>query len=98
PVTFRLYAADTGGEALWSETKSVDVTGGLFGTALGDTSAFPAALLFDRPYYLGVSVGSDPEMTPRLPLRGVPYALAPAGASPNPAAALGSPLAGLAAP
>ena len=42
------------------------------------------ALLFDRPYYLGVSVGSDAEMAPRLPLRGVPYALSPSEAVGSP--------------
>src|SRR5437016_3397558 len=51
-VTFRLYDALTGGNLLWSETKTVTVLSGGFATALGDTTAFPASLLFDEPYWV----------------------------------------------
>lgn len=76
-VTFRLYDHLAGPNQLWSETKSVTLAGGrgTFSTALGDTTAFPPAVLFDQPYWLSVQVGADPEMTPRIALQSVPYAL-----------------------
>lgn len=60
---------------LWEETKLVSFTAGLFTTALGNNTAFPASLAFDQPLYLSVQVSPDPEMTPRLPLAAVPFAL-----------------------
>lgn len=76
-VTFTLYDAATGGNALWSETKPVSVAGtqGRFSTLLGDTTPIPTTVAFDAPYWLGVKIGADAEMTPRLALNSVPYAL-----------------------
>ena len=37
-------------------------------------SITPLGLLFDVPYYLGIQVGTDLEMTPRVPLSSVGYA------------------------
>jgi len=72
-VTFSLYAAPTGGAALWSETQpSVAVTQGEFSTVLGNIT--PLTLAFDAPYYLGITVESDPEMTPRQVLTASAYA------------------------
>jgi hypothetical protein len=75
-ATFTLYDAATAGNALWTETKTVSTANGVFVTALGDTTEFPSSLAFDRAYWVGVKIGADPEMTPRLPLSSVPYALA----------------------
>lgn len=96
-VTFRLYGQKVGGAALWTEAKSVAVSRGLFATALGDTQPFPASLTFDTPYFLGVQVAGDPEMSPRLALASVPYALSASGGSSGPPGSpeSGSPLAGL---
>ncbi|MCH8839041.1 MAG: hypothetical protein IIA60_14815 [Candidatus Marinimicrobia bacterium] len=71
--TFRLYDAATGGAALWTETKDLDVDQGLFYAHLGDKIAFPAALHFDMPYWLGIQVGTAPELAPRIPLASVGY-------------------------
>lgn len=70
-LTFRIYNSETGGTALWAETKLVNVVDGIFSTQLG--SVTPINLPFDAAYWVGVSVGSDPEMTPRLPFTSVPY-------------------------
>lgn len=70
-IKFSIYDAETGGVALWSETQSVTVTDGIYSVQLGTTSI---SLAFDVPYYLGVKVGTDAEMTPRKPLTAVPYA------------------------
>jgi hypothetical protein len=79
-VALSLYGAPAGGAALWTETKSVTSTHGLFSTALGNTTPIPPDLAFDTAYFIGVSVGPDaqhldPEMQPRIPLQGVPYAM-----------------------
>ncbi len=74
-ITFRLYNVAGGGTALWSETKSLQVRRGLFSTILGDQTAFPATLTFDRQYWLSIQVGADPELSPRLPLSSVGYSL-----------------------
>ena len=39
PVVFRLYNVNTGGDALWTESKNVTVSRGAFSTLLGDTTA-----------------------------------------------------------
>lgn len=75
-ATFRLYDAPSAGNTLWTEAKTITVANSRFATLLGDTTVFPASLTFDVPYWVGVSVGADPEMVPRLPLASVPYAMA----------------------
>ncbi|MBF0139958.1 MAG: hypothetical protein HQL74_06735 [Magnetococcales bacterium] len=72
-IQFSLYSAPTGGVALWSETDSVTVTGGWYNIVLGNVT--PIALPFDVPYFLGIKVGGDAEMTPRLALSSVGYAM-----------------------
>jgi hypothetical protein len=72
-MTFRLYAAESGGVALWSETKpAVAVSNGIFSVVLGST--MPIQLPFDAPYWIGVTVNADDEMTPRQPAASSPYA------------------------
>lgn len=75
-ATFKIYDAPSAGNTLWTESKTITVANGRFATLLGDNTVFPASLTFDVPYWVGVSVGADPEMVPRLPLASVPYALA----------------------
>lgn len=75
-MTFSLYTSPQGGTPIWTETQvGVEVVGGGFHTLLGRTSpAGLAGIPFDRPYYLGVRVGSDPEMSPRQQLVTLPFA------------------------
>jgi len=73
-MTFALYGVDSGGSPLWTETRDVSVKGGLFSVRLGEVTALPA--IFDgRALWLGVTVGGDPQATPRLPVAFVAYAL-----------------------
>lgn len=73
-ITFRLYDSETEPvPPLWHETQTVTVSNGVYQATLG--SLAPLDLPFDRQYYLGVSVGLDPEMSPRQPLTSVPYAM-----------------------
>jgi hypothetical protein len=46
----------------------------VYNVNLGDVTPISLSLPFAIPYYLGVSVGTDPEMTPRIPLTSVGYA------------------------
>ena len=71
--TFRLYATSSGGTAIWSETKTLSVSQGLFSTVLGDQ--VPNNLPFDAPYWLSIQIASDPELSPRIPLTSVGYSL-----------------------
>ncbi len=73
-VTFAIYAAEAGGSAVWSEGPvSVDVQGGLFLWNLGTkTPLVPASLSLSKAW-IGVQIGSDPEL-PRQPLASVLYA------------------------
>lgn len=73
-ITFSLYDVQSGGTPLWSETRSVAVSNGIFSVQLGTFTSLD--LPFDAPYYLGVKVGGDDaeEMTPRIALTAVGYA------------------------
>ncbi len=75
-MVFTIYDAAEAGQALWTETQSVTVTDGLFNVYLGDVAALPATIFTGQALYLGVRVGTDSEMTPRIRLAAVPYAFA----------------------
>jgi hypothetical protein len=72
-VKFSLYTAAAGGTAIWTETRTVDVSKGIFSVILGKTQPL-SSLDFGTTYYLGIKVGTDPEMTPRTELSSVGYA------------------------
>jgi hypothetical protein len=74
-MTFRLYDSSGSNTALWTEMKNIQVTSGLFSTALGDTTPFSQALFNGRALWLGVQVGGDPEALPRQQVVSVAYAL-----------------------
>jgi len=74
-LTFRLYLASSGGSAIWTETKTLNVKNGLFNTILADQTPFDTLVTFDKPYWLGIKVGTEPELLPRIPLTSVAYSL-----------------------
>ncbi len=74
-MVFSIYAAESGGTALWTESKNVLVNKGLFGTLLGDTTFFPAGLFTGEVRYLGIAVGGDPEAVPRQQIASVAHAI-----------------------
>lgn len=74
--TFKIYSVSSGGVAIWTETKTLTVTNGIFQTLLGDTTTLPGSVDFNTDtLYLGVEFDSDSEMSPRVRLAAVPYAL-----------------------
>jgi len=74
-MTVALYAAAQGGSVLWTEThQNVEVTDGVFSLILGNTTSFDDESL-EGERYLGVTVGSDPEMAPRQQLTSAFFAM-----------------------
>ncbi len=76
-IRFRLYAADSGGTALFDETKAmVNVDAGYFTAYLGEATVMDLSVFNDHPIvYVGVLVGADTvELSPRLQLATAPYA------------------------
>jgi len=73
PILFSIYNTSSGGSSLWSHTYNVSVTNGLFNVILGDSGA-SINLAFDTTYWLGIKVGADLELSPRIRLTSVGYA------------------------
>ena len=78
-VTFRLFAASTGGTALWSQTSNVAVRNGAFSAVLDFSAGFSGtntlATAFASSPYLEVQIGNNALLTPRQLFRSVAYAL-----------------------
>ena len=74
-ITFAIYDAASGGTPLWSEVQTVTLDGGYFSARLGEVTALPSSLFPGAERFLGVSVNTDAEMSPRQTLDSVPYAL-----------------------
>ncbi|MCB0132723.1 MAG: hypothetical protein KDD78_17795 [Caldilineaceae bacterium] len=77
PMTFRLYTDGSTPNSFWGQPLSVQVTDGLFNVTLGaaDGFAIPVEAFDGRDLFLGIQVSGDAEMTPRQPIRPVPYAM-----------------------
>ncbi len=74
-ITFRIYTAPSGGTQLWtSGAQSITLSGGRFSYLLGSNMYLPVHLFeSDTVRYLGITVGTDPEIVPRTRLVTVPY-------------------------
>ncbi len=70
-ITARIYDVESGGSPRCSDTDTVTVTNGLF--TMNMDFCTPANINGDQ-LYLGISVGTDDEMTPRQPIYASPYA------------------------
>jgi hypothetical protein len=87
-IKFTIYDAASGGNILWTAresdgcgapfnptAKSISVTSGVFSTLLGETGDCALNLDFNSDtYYLGITVGTDSEMTPRKRIGAAGYA------------------------
>lgn len=76
-LTFAIYAAATGGTALWSEAQAnVVFTNGMFSVNLGSVTPFPATLFTSAgERWLGVTLAGATEMTPRFQFTSSPFAM-----------------------
>jgi len=75
-ITFTIYNQEADGTVLWTETyRGVQVKDGRFHVLLGSISPFPEELFDGDSRWLGIGVGSDPEMMPRSRITSVAYAI-----------------------
>lgn len=79
-MIFRLYDAAASGTPLWEEQwigpNGVCVSDGLFNVMLGSLTAMPQSVIAGRDQlFLGITVGTDDEMAPRVQLGSVPFAV-----------------------
>ena len=79
-IEFRLYDVPTGGVPLWEEFwtggNAVDVSDGLFSVMLGSINDTLCSAIEERDeLYLGITVGTDSEMEPRVQLGSVPFSV-----------------------
>ena len=72
-VQFTIYDAPSSGNVVWQETQSVSTVNGLFTALLGSSMPVLDSVFNDSSRYLGVKVGTDPEMTPRQKLSSVGF-------------------------
>ncbi|MDA8132692.1 MAG: hypothetical protein M0011_14405, partial [Elusimicrobia bacterium] len=81
-ITFNIYGVSSGGSAVWTEVQpAVTVDNGIFSAKLGSVTALPPSVFASDTRYLGVTIGSDAEMSPRVQLLSVPYAIYAASAA-----------------
>jgi hypothetical protein len=74
-MSFAIYNDKNAATPLWTESyAAVQVTNGQFSVDLGSVTPL-TSLTFDEKYWLGITVGADPEMTPRKPFTSVGYAV-----------------------
>jgi hypothetical protein len=74
-MTFSIYNVNEGGTAIWSEKHNdVPVTDGVFDVILGQPGNLLYPEDFNSPLFLGITVESDPEMTPRQQITSVAFA------------------------
>ncbi len=71
-ITFKIYDNTGGSNPLWTENQNITTNKGIFSVLLGGVTALNLA--FDKQYYLGIQVGSDPEMRPLQQLASSAYA------------------------
>lgn len=75
-LAFHLYDAQSGGTSLWDETHSnVSVSQGLYTVQLGSAGSPLNADLFNGARWLSVAVNGGAEMSPRIAISAVPWAL-----------------------
>ena len=73
-MTFKLYSDSTAGTLLWTETRpGVSVSRGLFSVRLGSITPLTGSVFDSPPVWLGITVGSNSEMTPRSRIVSVGY-------------------------
>ena len=78
-MTFTIYDDPTAvgaANALWTEVLNIQLDDGYFSARIGEDgdNKFPANLFDGSVRYLGITVGSDDELSPRARLASVPYA------------------------
>lgn len=74
-ITFTIYDDTTGGDVKWTETQpTVVVTDGFFSVKLGSVNPLDETVFAGAGRFLGITVGTDPEITPRTRITSTGYA------------------------
>ena len=71
-VIFEIYPSPTGGSPIWSETRDIEFSEGLFHVYLGDSTPIPANNFTGGVYYIQLTIDGTP-LLPRKGLISVPY-------------------------
>jgi len=75
-VTFRLYSSALGGVPFYTESQLVDSNAGLLATDIGSVTLLDGSLLDGPlPVFVGMSIGTDSEMVPRMRIGSSPRAI-----------------------
>jgi hypothetical protein len=74
-LQFAIYPVPAGGTAVWTEKQTITPDNGYFSAELGTVTPLDPSIFTGATMYLGLTVGSDAEMTPRQPMVSVPYAI-----------------------
>lgn len=72
-LVFNFYNRPEGGVALWTETQNVTVEDGVFKVILGVIT--PLNMSFEDTRWLGIGLGSDSELQPRVSLTAAAHSL-----------------------
>ena len=74
-VAFAIYADPTTTTPVWTDSVSLAFDDGYFSVALGQDKAFDASTFDGTTRYLGITIDSTPELSPRAQIGSVPYAM-----------------------
>ena len=76
-VDIAIYDDASGPSALWSESAALEFDNGFFSLQLGADSNNPidAEIFNDDSLFIGIAVDSGPELSDRLPVSSVPFAI-----------------------
>ncbi|MEW5802653.1 MAG: tail fiber domain-containing protein [bacterium] len=80
-MVFSLYAAQTGGTALWTEEQSVTVADGIFHVQLGTATSLPVNVFDHDELYLEIVIDSE-TLTPRQRITSTAFAMKAADGGP----------------
>lgn len=73
-MTFRIFGALTGGTAIWSETRTVQIQNGIYNVLLGSVNPLDPGDLTKPVCYLEVELNAE-TLAPRARITSVPFAM-----------------------
>lgn len=70
-IRISIYASQDGGAAVYSQTRTEAITGGLFSSEIGP---LPETITFDRPYWVGIAIDESQDFESLTRMTTSPYA------------------------
>src|SRR5689334_22699705 len=74
-VLFAIYDAEDATTPIWSEEHAITFDQGFYSVSLGSVVPFGDKVFDGSLRYFGITIGDEPELSPRSPIQSVPYAL-----------------------